>query len=221
MAGLQKVQMREATVNGSVILTVRNLINDKPASLVSLIAVQQLEDPSKYYAEFESVEKGMAELMPNSEYHQWISGIMGPFRATQPRQEAPEILMENPDGTPVALTSLRGKVVLLDFWASWCRPCRAENPNVVRMYNKYNDQGFEVFSVSLDKDKGRWVQAIEKDGLDWTHVSDLAWWNSAAAKTYNVHSIPATFLLDREGKIIAKNLRGPALEAKLSEIFGG
>jgi peroxiredoxin len=132
----------------------------------------------------------------------------------------PEIELPTPEGKIVKLSDLRGKVVLIDFWASWCRPCRQENPNVVRVYNQYKDKGFEILGVSLDRTKDRWVQAIAQDGLDWYHVSDLQYWSSVAAQDYMVSGIPATFLLDREGKIIAKNLRGPALEAKLKEVLG-
>ena len=133
---------------------------------------------------------------------------------------APEISLPNPDGTVVPLSSLRGKVVLIDFWAQWCRPCRMENPNIVDAYNKYKDKGFEVYGVSLDRSKDKWLQGIQEDGLPWTHVSDLKYWQSEAAKLYNISAIPASFLLDREGKIIAKNLRGPLLHEKLKEILG-
>jgi peroxiredoxin len=134
--------------------------------------------------------------------------------------EAPDFTMATPEGEQMSLTDLRGKYVLIDFWASWCGPCRRENPNVVAMYNKYKDRDFEIISVSLDKKKDRWLQAIEKDGLEWHHVSDLKGWQNAAAKTYGVRSIPHTVLLDKEGKILARNLRGPNLEAKLKEIMG-
>ncbi len=132
---------------------------------------------------------------------------------------APEIELASPTGELVKLSSLRGKVVLIDFWASWCRPCRQENPNVVRVYNEYHDKGFEVFSVSLDNDASRWKAAIAQDGLTWTHVSDLKGWKSSAAGLYQVSGIPKTFLLDRNGRILAKDLRGYQLEAKLAEIF--
>ncbi|MEL7533743.1 MAG: TlpA disulfide reductase family protein [Bacteroidota bacterium] len=132
----------------------------------------------------------------------------------------PEIELPNPDGKVIRLSDLKGKYVLLDFWASWCRPCRAENPNVVRVYDEYKNKGFEILGISLDRTRDAWIKAIADDGLNWKHVSDLQFWNSVAAKDYSVGSIPATFLLDKEGKIIAKNLRGPSLEAKLAEVLG-
>lgn len=136
-------------------------------------------------------------------------------------EKAPELEFRNPDGKLIKLSSLRGKVVLIDFWASWCRPCRVENPNVVRVYNKYHAKGFEVFSVSLDKDKNAWVNGIKQDGLIWSyHVSDLLFWQSKAAAIYGVRSIPHTVLIDKDGTIIAKNLRGQALELALEQIFG-
>ena len=126
-----------------------------------------------------------------------------------------------PDGKIMDLSSLRGKYVLIDFWASWCGPCRKENPNVVRMYNKYKEKGFDILGVSLDNNKDKWKAAIAKDKLTWHHISDLKGWSSALAKPYGVRGIPYTVLVNREGVIIAKKLRGAALEAKLKELFEG
>ena len=139
----------------------------------------------------------------------------------QPGSAAPDFELPNPEGEVMKLSDYKGKVVLLDFWASWCGPCRKENPHVVHLYEKYNKEGFEVFSVSLDKDREKWIAAIAKDNLTWSgHVSDLKFWQSAAAKLYQVSSIPHTVLIDREGNIIATKLRGFQLEQTLKSIFG-
>lgn len=132
---------------------------------------------------------------------------------------APEVNLPGPDGKPVALSSLRGKYVLLDFWASWCGPCRGENPNVVEAYNKYKDKNFTVYGVSLDHNKDKWEAAIKEDGLTWTHVSDLKGWSSEAAVTYSIQSIPSNVLIGPDGKIIARNLRGAQLQEMLENIM--
>jgi peroxiredoxin len=150
-----------------------------------------------------------------------LSQQAGRMRSSTIGAEAPEIEMETPEGEMMKLSDLRGKYVLIDFWASWCGPCRRENPNVKKVYSKYKDKGFEILGVSLDRDKSRWIKAIEADGLPWPHVSDLRQWKNEAAQTYGVSSIPYTVLVDPEGKIVATRLRGASLEAKLAEVFGG
>ena len=166
------------------------------------------------FGESPTVKRLSAELKKNRKK-------MEASKPLSPGKEAQDIEMENPDGEIIKLSDYKGKVVLIDFWASWCGPCRKENPHVVKLYEKYKDDGFDVFSVSLDKDKKRWVSAIEKDNLTWeAHVSDLKGWSNTAAKQYQVSSIPFTVLIDKEGKIINTRLRGEQLERTLQSIFG-
>ena len=140
--------------------------------------------------------------------------------AIQVGQPMSEIKLPNPEGKELSLLSLKGKVVLVDFWASWCGPCRRENPNVVALYDKLHSKGFEVFSVSLDQKKENWIKAIGDDNLKWTnHVSDLGYWNSVVVKQFGISSIPFTILVDKKGNIAAKGLRGPALDQKVEELL--
>ncbi len=132
---------------------------------------------------------------------------------------APNFSAPSPTGELLALNDVKGKATLIDFWAAWCRPCRAENPNILKVYNKYHDKGLNIIGVSLDRTAEAWKKAIEDDGLTWNHVSNIAYFNDEIAMTYNVDAIPAAFLLDENGVIVAKNLRGPALEAKVAELL--
>jgi thiol-disulfide isomerase/thioredoxin len=150
-----------------------------------------------------------------------LANLMNQMKAQMLDVPAPEIAQADTTGNIRKLSNMKGKVVLIDFWASWCGPCRRENPNVVKLFNKYKTKGFDVFSVSLDQSRDRWIKAINDDGLVWeNHVSDLKQWQNDAARTYNVTSIPRTILVDKEGKIIARDLRGEGLESKLKELFG-
>jgi len=177
---------------------------------------------------FIMVRDGLKPSFSTSPFYKDLDNTIAQYESNKnkmnsisPGNQAPDIVLNDPQGKSHSLSSLKGHVVLIDFWASWCRPCRAENPNVVRLYKKYHGDGFEIFSVSLDKTKDRWEKAIADDGLLWqNHVSDLMGWKSAGAQLYNVTGIPFTVLVDEEGKIITTNLRGPSLEAKLKEIYG-
>lgn len=131
----------------------------------------------------------------------------------------PQITMADTSGTLVKLSDYKGKVVMVDFWASWCGPCRKENPNVVKAYNKYHDKGFEIIGVSLDTDRKAWLKALKADGLTWTHVSDLKGWKSSPVQEFGITGVPTSFIVDKDGKVIAKDLRGEDLEKKLEEVF--
>lgn len=162
----------------------------------------------KYTGEYPMLDKFMKEQRAK------LKGAAGVGEVAAPIKGA------TPEGKTLSLADLRGKYVLIDFWASWCGPCRRENPNVVRLYNKYKDKGFDILGVSLDTKKEKWVEAIKKDNLTWHHISDLKGWSSQLSKPYGVRGIPYTVLVDKEGKIIGKRLRGASLEAKLKELFG-
>jgi peroxiredoxin len=213
----------------------KKYIDDNLGSLVSLVALYQQVAPGVYVMNpandidyFRKVDSSLIKLYPDYDpvktLHDQVSEIsskMGQGAAAETSgSEAPEIALPSPQGDTIKLSSTRGSVVLLDFWASWCSPCRKENPNLVAAYNQFHRKGFQIFQVSLDKTKEAWTQGIQDDHLDkWIHVSDLKYWNSIVVPLYKVESIPCNFLLDKDGKIIASNLRGERLQQKLTEIF--
>ncbi|MBR1784018.1 MAG: TlpA family protein disulfide reductase [Bacteroidales bacterium] len=196
------------------------LVADGSGNLMSALLVTFFENEIDRYAPlYKQVYDALSPKYGNNELVRHLRERLGGVVAVG--LVAPDIVSIDTAGHQRKLSDLRGKVVLIDFWASWCGPCRMENPNVVRLYGKYHDRGFEVFSVSLDKDNDKWRQAIVDDKLIWeNHVSDLRGWNSAAGRAYGINSIPATVLVDRDGTVLARNLRGMALEEKLKEIFG-
>ncbi|MEI6766736.1 MAG: TlpA disulfide reductase family protein [Bacteroidota bacterium] len=191
---------------------------NNPSSLAILFLTDRLPVDENYDA-YKKVDAALFAKYPDNIF---VSSLHDKIQSTGLLfigAVAPEINQPDTNGKMIALSSLRGNIVVIDFWASWCGPCRKENPNMVKLYAAFHSKGFEIFSVSLDKAKPAWVSAIKADKLTWTHVSDLKYWNSEAAKTYSVQSIPATFLLDREGKIVAKNLRGEDLYNKVQELI--
>ncbi len=194
-------------------------IRDMGTSLALLQAVNYL-DIDNDFDFVDSVAKVIDKNIPDYKIKKDFIDKINQIRNLSVGSMAPEIALPDPDGNIVKLSSLRGKYVLIDFWAAWCGPCRREIPNVVKMYQKYGGKDFEILGVSLDRKKEDWVKAIKDDGMKWKQVSDLKYFNSQAAKDYNINAIPATYLIDKSGKIIDKNLRGEALDDKLAQLFG-
>jgi peroxiredoxin len=159
------------------------------------------------------------KTLDSSVYTVDLKGKVEILKNVQVGKNAPDFTLNDTTGNPVSMSSLKGKYLLIDFWAAWCGPCRRENPNNVKLYKEFNKKGFEILGVSLDTDRNDWVEAIKSDKLAWTQVSDLKGWKSSAGKLYGVNSIPHTILVDKEGVIIARNLRGKELDAKLRELF--
>jgi thiol-disulfide isomerase/thioredoxin len=203
-----------------------DFINQNSSSLVVLSAVQSL-NPDTDMETFEKVAKDLTAVYPESDYVKKFNVQLIDLRTQKQAAErtnmgspAPEIAVTTPEGTPIKLFDFRGKVTLIDFWASWCKPCRMENPNVVKVYDRFKNKGFEIFGVSLDQDGEQWKAAIAQDGLTWKHGSELKFWQSSFVPSYNLDGIPMAYLVDAEGIIIAKGLRGEQLEQKLEEILG-
>ena len=215
---IKNIQERAMGLESAQSSKVKAVINDMDGSFASLAAIGML-NPRTDFQFLDSLIIALDERYPNTKNIVSVKQQLDEMRALSVGQPAPEISLPNPDGQTVNLSDLRGNYVLIDFWAAWCKPCREENPNVVRLYNEYKDRGFEVFGVSLDRTREAWLRGIQEDGLEWTQVSDLQYFNSAAADTYQINAIPATYLIDPDGKIIAKDLRGSRLEDKLKELL--
>lgn len=198
---------------------IKAYINKKPASLSSLAALQNLnfDEEFDYYLKVVNALDGLAN--GNDIYDNMASQILN-MRKVAIGSMAPEITLPQPNGEVISLSDFRGQYVLIDFWASWCGPCRRENPNVKKVYEKYHSKGFEILGVSLDKAMQPWLNAIGQDGLEWRHVSDLKFWQSSVVPDYQITGIPHTVLVDPNGVIVAKNLRGEALDLKLAQILG-
>jgi peroxiredoxin len=220
-AKMQKIQQDYTLARKEVVEKVKALYPEMGSSLAALYGINMIvgDNPEEEMPFLTQLAEKFKKERPNSPQFQSFVSNIERMKVLSVGSVAPDIALNTPDGQTVKLSSLKGKYVLIDFWASWCGPCRRENPNVVKMYNRFKGKNFEIFGVSLDDNKDKWLAAIEKDGLTWKHVSDLKGWQSAGAAAYQVSAIPATFLVDTEGKIVAKNLRGDDLERKLSEVL--
>ncbi|MFM9911075.1 MAG: redoxin domain-containing protein [Chitinophagaceae bacterium] len=196
---------------------IKKFISDNPNSYVAASKIRDLYSYNPKVPEFEKAYNGLDQSIKNSPLGKKIGLMLEIAQKTDIGKPSIDFTMNDLNGKPVALSSLKGNYVLLDFWASWCGPCRAENPNVKKAYQKFHAKGFEIIGVSMDDSKEDWIKAIKKDGLPWVHVSDLKGWKCEAGKLYGIQGIPMNYLLDKEGKIVAKGLRGEDLEKKLGE----
>jgi peroxiredoxin len=197
-------------------------IKANPTAWVSLESLEQLKMiVPPQYAEVAPLYEAFSSELKNSPPGRFYGDMLKSLKLTAIGAEAPNFTQQTPDGKQVSLADYRGKYVLVDFWASWCGPCRQENPAVIKAYNAYKGRNFDILSVSLDKEDGRdkWLKAIQDDQLTWTQVSDLHGWQNEVAKRYGVQSIPQNFLIDPTGKIVATNLHGAELEAKLAQFI--
>jgi peroxiredoxin len=218
-ATVSRIEKKADALSSQMTALQKDFIKNNPASYFTPTLIRGLSyemEPDEIEASVNALDTNVAKVPIIKDLKDRIKAM----KAVAVGQKALDFTLNNVDGNPVSLYSKVGsKLLLVDFWAAWCNPCRQENPNVVKVYNEFHKKGFDVFGVSLDQKKEDWVKAIADDKLTWTHVSDLQYWNNAAAKLYAVNSIPANFLLDETGTIIARNLRGDALKNKVSEIL--
>lgn len=206
-------------LQGNAVNFEKTFVEEHPDALISAMLVNRmLQSGSVPVPEAATLFEGLDETLRRSPLGTRIEAQINSQQLTAIGSKAPDFSAPTPSGETLALNQVLGKVTLVDFWAAWCRPCRAENPNIVKVYEKYKDKGLSVLGVSLDRNATDWKNAIEQDGLNWNHVSNVRYFDEIA-ELYNVRAIPASFILDENGVIVAKNLRGEALEAKIAELL--
>ncbi|UOB17432.1 TlpA disulfide reductase family protein [Abyssalbus ytuae] len=198
-----------------------SFVKNNPDSYMAVLILDQIFNSNSQSAdEVKNLFNGLSDNVKNTEAGQILSKKINDVSKLSVGAVAPDFTGPTPDGKTLSLKEALGeKLTIVDFWAAWCKPCRAENPNLVALYNKFHDQGLNVLGVSLDRKAEDWTKAIEDDKLEWNHVSNLQFWQDPIAQLYNIRTIPATYLLDAEGKIIAKDLRGQALHDKVEELL--
>lgn len=207
----------QTTANASAVL--ENFSKAHPASYVTPLAIFRHFQINNDGVKMEEMFSRLQDNIKTSPIGNYLAKLIEEDKKYPIGKPLENFSQADKDGNPVSLASFKGKYVLVDFWASWCGPCRAENPNLVRTYSEYKDKNFTIFGVSLDKDKQKWLEAVTADALNWTHVSDLNGWRNEVALQFGITSIPQNFLLDPQGNLIAKNLRGAALENKLASVL--
>jgi peroxiredoxin len=196
-----------------------DFIRKNPNSMVSLDAIKAINRYVSEYTVLYSLFNSLSADLKNTDDGRAYARKLEKMKVMEVGTMALDFTQNDVNGKPIKLSDYKGKYVLVDFWASWCSPCRAENPNVVKAYNKYHGKGLEILAVSLDKTKEAWLAAIKKDGLTWTHVSDLRGWKNEVGLLYGISGVPQNLLLDKTGRIIAKNLRAEALDIQLGKVF--
>ncbi len=220
-AAMAQLQQQEEELRTKDMTFKKNLVQKHPDRFVSALVLTDMMNMGAPANEVNELYESLSENATKSSLAKSLAENLSKRSKVAIGSKAPEFSAPNPEGEQISLKDSMGKVTLIDFWAAWCKPCRVENPNIVKTYNKYHDKGFNIIGVSLDREaqKDKWIQAIKDDNLTWPQVSNLKFWQDPVAQLYGVQAIPAQFILDENGVIVAKNLRGDALDAKVKELL--